>query len=331
MQIIPVQELREGDTLAKGLYAPDGRLMLKQGIALNESLIEGIKRRGHRYVTVEMEGSRSSAAFEIKRNLMHVSKDVLSLVFHSLREHTAFPRRALAEWTDIVATTVTEAPELTFDCRDMVIGDDELVSHSLNVCFLALLAAKALGYSKKKLKEIAIGSLLHDVGLALPHDDRLMLHHPLIGYDYLRKQSGIPAESLRIVLQHHEQIDGRGFPYGISDGHFLEAAQICGLASDFDYFMNDRESDDRPPSEGIDFVMSKIDSSYGYPVVRAFLHAFQPYPVGTRVTLSGSLRGTVRAVNKANPGRPVVELDESGMKIDLMKHMTFHIVKMIRE
>jgi hypothetical protein len=51
--IIPVNELVEGDLLGRGLYAPDGRLMLKEGITLNSNLIDGIKKLGHRYISVE--------------------------------------------------------------------------------------------------------------------------------------------------------------------------------------------------------------------------------------------------------------------------------------
>ncbi|QJD81765.1 hypothetical protein [Cohnella herbarum] len=108
----------------------------------------------------------------------------------------------------------------------------------------------------------------------------------------------------------------------------MESSQICGLASDFDYFMNDPTTR-RLPSEGIDFLMSKIDSSYSYTVVSAFMKAFQPYPLGTRVTLSGGLKGTVRAINEGNSCRPVIQLEDRDTRIDLMKHMAFQIEKVI--
>jgi HD-GYP domain-containing protein (c-di-GMP phosphodiesterase class II) len=176
--------------------------------------------------------------------------------------------------------------------------------------------------------DVAIGSLLHDVGHVIPYDDTLFLNHPIIGYDLLKKQRGIPDDALRIVLQHHEQIDGRGFPNGLSYFQLLEGSQICGLASDFDYFMNDPTMT-RLPSEGIDMVMSKIDTSYSYTVVRAFMMAFQPYPVGTRVMMTGGLSGQVQSINKSNLCRPVVRLDNSDSLIDLMSHLTLIIEKAV--
>ncbi len=329
MLIIPVNELEEGDLLSRGLYAADGRLMLKQGVSLNGNLIDGIKRLGHRYVSVAMTERRTAiSGSDIKSSLMNMTKDVLNQIFQSMRTMSSFPQRALMEWTEHISTTIIEEKDMTISCHEFALSGHELINHSQNVCFLSLLTAKALGYNKKQIEDIAIGSLLHDIGLVLPHDDTLLLHHPVIGYDLLRKQPGIPETALRIVLQHHEQMDGRGFPHGIKGTPLLESSQICGLASDFDYFMND-PTQDRLPSEGIDFVMSKIDSSYSYGVVRAFMHAFQPYPIGSKVVLSGGLTGTVCAVNKSNSCRPVVQLEQSETRVDLMKHMTFKIERVI--
>ena len=327
MLIIPVNELVEGDSLGRCLYAADGRLMLRQGVTLNGKLIEGIKRLGHRYISVEMTEKRTSiSGADIKRNLMTMTKDILQQIFHSMRNMSVFPQRSLLEWTDHVSTIITEEKDLTMSCHDLASGGSELIAHSLNVCFLSMLTAKALGYNKKQLEYVAIGSLLHDLGLVLPHDDSLLLHHPILGYDLLRKQRGIPEASLQIVLQHHEQIDGRGFPYGVNGGSLLEGSQICGLASDFDYFLNDHAVS-RLPTEGIDFVMSKIDSSYGYAIVKAFMLAFQPYPIGTQFVLSGGLTGKVCAINTANCCRPVIQIEQSDARIDLMKHLTIKIEK----
>ena len=330
MLIVPVEQLVEGDLLDRGIYASDGRLMLKEGVALNEKLIEGIKRLGQRYIFVQMTEYRASANGPLNKisHLMSLTEEILKRIFQTIKQINNFPIRSLLEWADHVTEVVASDAELTVSTNDLSTDPAELVSHSLNVCFLSLMTAKALGYNKAQLEEIAIGSLLHDVGLVLPHDGSLLMHHPIIGYDMLRKVRGIPEGALKIILQHHEQIDGRGFPYGISDSHYYEAAQICGLASDFDYFVNDRVSN-RLPSEGIDMVMSKIDTTCSYAVAKAFIGAFQPYPPGTQVVLTGGLTAKVRSVNKANACRPVVVLDRCNTQIDLMSHTTFQIEKVI--
>ncbi|WP_212961429.1 HD-GYP domain-containing protein [Cohnella xylanilytica] len=335
MRLVPVDELEEGDLLGRGLYDEGGRLMLRQGVPLTSRLIEGIKKRGHQYLFVQLNEKRAAASgFDLISNLRLLTKDLLGRVFRSVRQNGSLPLEPLMDWADHVSYSIAEEKEITIRLSDLERdpGRDEdhseLIAHSLNVCFLSMLTAKALGYKEKQIHEVALGSLLHDIGLVLPHDGTFFFQHPLIGHDLLRKLPDFPSESLKMVVQHHEQVDGTGFPYALRGPQVSEAAQIVGLCSEFDYFMNGGLKF-RLPGEGIDFVMSKTDTAFGYGVVRAFLKAFQPYPVGTKVRLTGGLLGTVVELNRGHSCRPVVQLQPSGTSFDLMKHTTFMIEEVI--
>jgi len=320
-----VDELREGDLLGKGLYSPDGRLMLSRGIRLNARLIEGIKRLGQHYVYVELTDARSEMqGWNWKQNFRRLTEDLASRWFDALRRKENPPVKPLSDWAASITDVISENTEARLSLADLSNNDERFVAHSVNVCFLSLLMARELGYNGKELSAIAVGSLLHDVGLAVPLEDRLALNHPVIGFDLLRNLPGIPAGALPIVLQHHERVDGRGFPHGIAGKAFREDSQICALAAEFDEFMN-LSLTRRLPCEGFEFIMSKVDISYNYGVVRAFLNVFEPYPVGTPVTLTGGLQGVVAETNSGHPCRPVVRLRDSGERFDLMKHITFRI------
>ncbi len=311
--------------LSKGLYAPDGRLLLKQGMRLNGRLIDGIKRLGQHYVFVEPLDHRcGAAAGDWKRNLRAAAADLLDRCMQSVRRQEPFPAGPLFDWGDQIAGAIPDASSVTIQADDLVCDQEAIIAHSLNVSILSLAISKQLGYREDELRDVVIGSLLHDIGLAIPLDDKLALHHPMIGYDLLRKIPGFPACALQIVLQHHERIDGRGFPQGLAGGEIREASQICALACDIDDFLN-QSLTDRLPHEGIEFAMSKIDTSYEYGVVRAFLNVYEPYPVGTVVTLTGHLEGTVVRIHAANPARPVIRLHATGDRFDLMAHPAFRI------
>jgi hypothetical protein len=116
MLIIPVNELMKGDLLGRGLYSEDGRLMLKQGVTLNESLIEGIKRLGYSYIFVEMTDHRTSISnLEIKRNLMNQTKEVLQQVFQSMHDKSNFNVRPLLNYTmDRLRRANQQIYDLTF-------------------------------------------------------------------------------------------------------------------------------------------------------------------------------------------------------------------------
>jgi len=325
MLLVSVDELAEDDLLGKGLYAPDGRLMLKHGVRLNARLIEGIKRLGHSYVFVQMTDRRSQAgSADWKRNMRTIAEDVLMRFLEAVRTNKPLPVRPLYDWADYVSEALPEKAEISIRPDDLAKAREAIAARGVNVGILSAAIAKSLGYREAAIRDVAIGSLLHDIGLAVPLENKLALHHPAIGYDCLRKIPGFPQAALQIVLQHHERIDGRGFPQGLRGEDVREASQICALAGDIHEFLNESLTD-RLPHEGIEYAMSKIDTSYHYGVVRAFLDIYEPYPVGTRVTLTGHLQGTVIENNRAHAARPVIRLQASGDRFDLMQHPAFLI------
>jgi len=280
MLVVPIHKLVEGDTLSRGLFSSDGRLMLKRGVPLNSRLIDGIKRLDCRYLFVEStEYRKRLGSTDPTRYLPDLTHYVLQQVIQSILNSSAFPIRLLTEWADYAAFAVSgqNAPGI----RDLAARGAELETRSLTVCFISLLTAKALGKSKNVLEKIAMGSLLHDIGLHLPHDDSPR-QHPIVGYNILSKQKGIPEEALNIVLQHHEQVDGCGYPNGVRGGQLSENAQICGLAGIFADFLTGGKTS-RQASEGFGEIVSNINTAYSRAVIDGLLAAFRHEPAGIPV------------------------------------------------
>ncbi|MBB6636197.1 HD-GYP domain-containing protein [Cohnella thailandensis] len=299
---------------------------------MNDKLIEGIKRYGHRYIFVDVAGDRVGRRdYGFKRSIRGLTKDMLQRVFESIRTQSPLPDSQLMEWADHISDAVLQEQEVHVHVGDLELDkEEELISHSVNVTFLSLLTARKLGYKHSALREVAIGSLLHDIGLVRPMDTAVVIRHPVIGLEMARRIKGIPEASLRMIAQHHEQVDGRGFPHGLDGGRIDEASQIVGLSSEFDLFLRDGARK-RLPCEGVDFIMSKIDTSFSYGVVSAFVKSYQPYPTGTQVRLTGGLLATVCEQNKGHSCRPVVKLAQFGTRFDLLSHTTFRIEEVLAE
>ncbi|WP_374720723.1 HD-GYP domain-containing protein [Peribacillus tepidiphilus] len=94
-----------------------------------------------------------------------------------------------------------------------------LFLHSFNVCVISVIIGMKMGLDRSKLKELAIGTLFHDIGKISVADHRQEEyneeHHTWKGFNLLRKNPEISKLSLGIILQHHEYIDGSGAPRGI--------------------------------------------------------------------------------------------------------------------
>lgn len=124
--------------------------------------------------------------------------------------------------------------------------------HSVRVTALSLLLAKKLLCSREELRIIHIGALLHDIGKVGIYDSvllkdqsltseefDLMKKHPIIG-EKIITPVGLPDDVHQIILQHHEWVNGMGYPFGINGDMITKYAKIVSIADAFDAMTSDR-------------------------------------------------------------------------------------------
>lgn len=122
-----------------------------------------------------------------------------------------------------------------------------LPGHSIRTALLAICVAKALGLKASEITEIGVGALLHDIGkLFLPREilDKpcklselefdIIKTHSEIGFQVLRNQNWLPEPSVEIVHNHHERLDGSGYPNQLSGNQIHLYERIVGVADVFD-------------------------------------------------------------------------------------------------
>lgn len=126
-------------------------------------------------------------------------------------------------------------------------------THSTNVGLYCGLLASELGYRNEELKQIISGGLLHDLG-KLDVDPRIMNKpgkldefemremqtHPILGYRRLVSIADISDVALMMAYQHHERLDGEGYPVGIGHDEIEVASRICSIADVFEALTSQR-------------------------------------------------------------------------------------------
>lgn len=126
--------------------------------------------------------------------------------------------------------------------------------HSINVSTYCVLIAEAYGITKKEdLKSIAVGGLLHDIGKRFmplrllnkftsfdPEEKRQIHNHPQKGYEELCRFKEYSFGQLMMVYQHHERIDGKGYPVCVTGKEMHLWAKICAVADVFDALTGQR-------------------------------------------------------------------------------------------
>ena len=144
--------------------------------------------------------------------------------------------------------------------------------HQHRVCQLAVPLARELGLAEDKIEGIRIASLIHDIGkIGLPTEIlskptkltdmefSLIKGHSQIGYDIL-KSIDFSYPIARIVLQHHERLDGSGYPNNLKGDEIILEAKIIGVAD-----VVEAMSSHRPyrPALGIDAALEEISQNRG--------------------------------------------------------------------
>ncbi len=150
--------------------------------------------------------------------------------------------------------------------------DPYTAGHQRKVAELSREIAKGLGLFSDEVEGIYFAGLVHDIGkIAVPSEIltkpgklteiefELLKTHPQVGYDIL-KDIEFPWPIAEMVLQHHERLDGSGYPQGLKDGEIILGARIIGVAD-----VVEAMSSHRPyrPALGIDKALSEIRSGRG--------------------------------------------------------------------
>ena len=150
-------------------------------------------------------------------------------------------------------------------------------NHAANVSTYAALFSIGLGIGNAD--EIALAGLLHDIGLAdlpsevtskedgerSPEEEAIYRKHPHLSVEMIReKKLIVPEKVMKIIAQHHERFDGKGYPEGVAGPKFLPEAQILALASLFDYLTAVKSGKGRlTPMQAIDEIMKMNSTTEG--------------------------------------------------------------------
>jgi HD-GYP domain-containing protein (c-di-GMP phosphodiesterase class II) len=131
--------------------------------------------------------------------------------------------------------------------------DEATEGHTRRVAMLAVQVGEALGLPRARLRLLALGGLLHDIGkLSVPCtvlrkpgplDDAefaVIRTHPAAGVRLLRDLGGFPDGALRLVLDHHERLDGSGYPRGLPGDELDVETRILAVCDVYDALVSDR-------------------------------------------------------------------------------------------
>jgi putative nucleotidyltransferase with HDIG domain len=227
--------------------------------------------------------------------------------------------------------------------NDKSAGED-IYFHSLNVAVLSMMLAKELGMSAKEIEELGMGSLFHDIGkieipdrivrktepLTRPEESFMQLHGQY--GEAIGKKVGLPKEVIAIIVQHHEYLDGSGYPARLKGEQISKLARIVSIVNAYDNLCNrPNVNDSLSPSKALSFMFAHQRALFDPTALSVFIRCLGVYPPGTIVRLSNGMTGLVVSVNSSKPLRPSVLVYDpdvpknEAMILDLLSEEDVHV------
>ncbi|WP_141500368.1 HD-GYP domain-containing protein [Paenibacillus luteus] len=357
MRLLPLSRCRPGMKLAKKIFSQEGLVLLGENIELTERLLFRLEQCGIQYVYITDPRTDDIVSPSLIRE--ETMKTALKEIRSSFREMMDRPKRKKGVTYPYIAQPFKQMMNMIIDdlsshkdamimLMDMSSVDHYLYQHSLNVCVYTTLLGMSNGYSREELTTLGMGALLHDIGKTQISIDVLkkpgslskeefdaIKQHAKIGYELLKDEPNLPLLVAHCAFQHHERIDGSGYPRGIKGDEIHDYAKWIGLVDSYDAMTTNRiYSSPMLPHHAIERLYAGTGTLYEQQMLQLFRDKVAIYPIGISVKLQTGESGIVSDLNYSYPHRPIVRVlyNEAGeelkspYEVDLSTQLTMMIV-----
>ncbi len=345
MKLITVEDLKEGDVLAKDVLLEDYTVLVGKGTVIKKAYID--KFRDLSIITVYIEDKEEDSPRltleektilrdDVEAKIKSEVQDILELHVYQMTDGLS----QIAETAQNIIIDILEEDAVVERLYDIRERSADIYEHSLKTCSIATLIAVKMQLEKKEVYDISVSSLLHDIGLRylvvryedqdinlLPtKDQEEYKKHPIYSYTALKKETWISEEAKNIILNHHEHRDGSGYTMG--NDLLSKSCQILGVCDEFDELICGIGKARVRVHEAINCIRNYSGIWFDAEIVDNFLQLVAVYPVGSKVKTSEGELAVVMKQNVHFPERPVLRVinDKFGQPINKEK-----IIDLIKE
>ncbi len=208
----------------------------------------------------------------------------------------------VSEITDLSLLAVQVLPCIHFMPRQ----EGYLVHHSLHVSLLAAMMARLLDWKEEEVKEVALAALLHDVGKLqvpeeilhkteslTPKEMRVVQGHAVLGFRLLQEAGVFPLSVLAGVLQHHERLDGSGYPISVGQAKMHAYSRVLAIADMYDAMTSKKMygKQHNPFTAARELRRDMSRDRLDVPATRALLAQIHQFLLGQKVRLDNGSEG----------------------------------------
>ena len=248
--------------------------------------------------------------------------DVITNILDELKQGHSIKAQSVRQAVNSMIASIIRNPDAFFWLTCLKDKDNYAYAHCVDACGLAVAFGRHLGFSRPDLENLAVGTLLFDIGkLQLPDEllkkpgrltDKeyaLIRRHVEFGVKMVSEMEGTNDEIISVVQHHHERHNGKGYPQGMPGHRIPVNGRIAALVDCYDAITSERAySPAMSPYDAIQLIYEWRDKDFQADMVEQFIQCIGLYPTGTLVELSTGEVGIVVSQNRVRRLRPKIML-----------------------
>ncbi|WP_346355539.1 HD-GYP domain-containing protein [Azotosporobacter soli] len=278
MRVLMLNEVKENMILEESISSPDGNMVLGQGTVLTTHWISRMKDWEIDRIKVTLP--KAEEAFDVEnlgdmlKDLLTSSRDTapkqqsglakfketrdiikkdLQRVFVQTRYSGEVPIAEMQRLTLLIVQKLLPIKGGIWYVHEPGRGEEYLYRHALDVAVYTGLLATWLGQSENEIKEAVYAGLLHDIGKSqvyheiLTKPEKLSVKETMMAkvhvthsYRLLNELPGVPPHISNAIFQHHERLNGEGYPRALSGEAISPLARMLAIADVYDALTSDR-------------------------------------------------------------------------------------------
>ena len=320
MRLVPVKKLKEDSEIAINIIDSNGRLMLKEGQKITPKGVEILDNLGISYVYINDEYCFNNKQSKYTMKIDNLYKSIIELekiANEVIRNKELDDAMVIA--TRFVNDILLEVDNLKISYEPNKIVVNSIIEQTIYVAIMSVILGAKMKLRREKLIKLCIAALLKDIALVSSKVEKNIKYaykqHPILGYEYLKKNYSLDEEILLAILHHHERFDGSGYPNKLEGEEISSLARIISIVDSFyeikiNHIMLDKneilfEENLKKNLKGFDMEI------LGY-----FLKHVEVFTLDTMVILNDGDIGIVIKNNTKNPFKPLVKIIKSNHKLE---------------
>lgn len=319
---LPAKKLREGMITSQSVYNAKGVSYLSKGTRLNQPYIRRLKKLG--ITRLSVTSLNPSLHLLPPEDIVQEKTRITAIhkvceAFAQLEVSNTLNLESLENIAESIVFDLISKQSNLAQITDIRLHDTYTFAHSVNVAVLSSMLGSLCHYSKKNLLDLTLGGLLHDVGkLVIPssilnksgslneEEFSIIRQHPEAGCQKLRKTKTASALMLAITAQHHERIDGTGYPKQLAGNSIHRFSRIVSIADVYDALTSARPYKKAYKPYVAYKIMTKCsEGQFDLDLLSLFFDSIALYPIGT-ILKTDLGYGIVKKVEFGHTQTPII-------------------------